>query len=149
MNVFVIFNETLGEMERVAWTKRAAQESIKQYLRDDEDESVEHTYSIHETHLEPISFIVNDYFKQRLLTDPTREQSFLFLTSELGEAADAIVQNAAAWNRNNPRNKDGSTDAILEELGDVLMMLIKTSEKYGGNVIHDMIKKFEKKGFKQ
>lgn len=149
MTVYVIYNECTSEACEVTWTQRSAEAIIQQHHKSDEEDDVDHSYAILEADLEPMSEIVNDYFAQRRLTDPTKEQAFLFLTSELGEAADAIVQDAANWTRNNPQNKDGSSEAILAELGDVLMMLVKTSEKFGGNVIEDMLKKFTKKGFRR
>ncbi len=51
--------------------------------------------------------IVQDYYAFRGLTQPNAGQAFLFLTSEVGELADAFVHDQAAWVRNNPdRERD-------------------------------------------
>jgi NTP pyrophosphatase (non-canonical NTP hydrolase) len=139
--VFVIMDDTDGIPVGVTWVERLAKEEAKEREEDG------HSYSVKTVDMDGIATLVDAYFKFRGLTNPDAAQSFLFLTSEMGEVADAIVQDQAKWTRNNPQNKDGSVQKIREELGDVLMMLTKTSQGYGGDPISDMIAKFKKKGF--
>ena len=142
--VFVIMDDTDGVPVGVAWIEQLAKDEAKEREEDDG-----HSYSVKTVDMDGIATLVDAYFKFRGLTHPDAAQSFLFLTSEMGEVADAIVQDQAQWTRNNPQNKDGSVQKIREELGDVLMMLTKTSQGYNGDPISDMISKFKKKGFTQ
>ncbi len=140
--VFVIMDDTDGIPVGVTWIEQLAKDEAKE-----REEEGNHLHSVRAVDMDGIATLVDAYYKFRGLTHPDAAQSFLFLTSEMGEAADAIVQDQAEWTRNNPQNKDGSVQRIREELGDVLMMLTKTSQGYGGDPISDMISKFKKKGF--
>lgn len=71
--------------------------------------------------------IVNNYFLRRGYKDPTLDEAFLFLVSEIGELSDALVSSRQEWVRNNPDKKSN----IAQEIGDVLMMLVKVGEKAG------------------
>ena len=90
-----------------------------------------------------ISEIVKAYYEYRGLTNPDANQAYLFLVSEIGELADALVANQAKWVRNNPeRERD-----IEAEIGDVLMMLTVFSMEMGIDPVEAMLKKMERKGF--
>ena len=87
--------------------------------------------------------IVKQYYEFRGLARPDAHQAFLFLTSEIGELADAFVADQGDWIRNNP-DKDRS---VSDEIGDVLMMLTVFSEALGIDPVQAMLEKMEKKGF--
>jgi len=87
--------------------------------------------------------IVKQYYEFRGLTQPDNNQAFLFLTSEVGELADAFVADQADWVRNNP-NKHRS---VPDEIGDVLMMLTVFSITMGIDPVQAMIDKMKRKGF--
>ena len=88
--------------------------------------------------------IVQDYYTFRGLTQPDAGQAFLFLTSEVGELADAFVHDQAAWVRNNPdRERD-----VESEIGDILMMLTVFAATQGVDPRDAMLKKMRRKGFK-
>ena len=86
---------------------------------------------------------VRAYFEHRGLTAPDAGQALLFLVSEVGELADAFVEQQAQWVRNNPgRNRD-----ISDEIGDVLMMLTVFADAEGIDPVDAMLNKFDRKGF--
>ncbi len=88
---------------------------------------------------------VNRYYNFRGLTQPDAAQAFLFLVSEMGELADAFVQEQAEWVRNNPdRERD-----IEAEIGDVLMMLTVFASTQGFDPFEAMLKKMGSKGFQE
>ncbi len=77
--------------------------------------------SLHPVEVSPLSLTVQRYFEYRGLKMPDRTEAFLFLTSELGELSDELVQEVGGWVRNNPKEKG---KGIAPEAGDVLMMLL-------------------------
>lgn len=147
MKIFIITDLSTGVPVSMAYTPLGVAREMENIREVDEVEGLVRDYGISKIDFAPLSDLVNEYYEFRKLTNPNTEQSFLFLTSEIGELADAIVQNKAAWVRNNPDLKDGSDKKIREEAGDVLMMLVKTIENYYGDPVADMVKKFKKKGF--
>lgn len=95
--------------------------------------------------MEPLSALVERYFKARGYQMPTAEQAFLFLTSEVGELADALVHaQSDGWVRNNERERK-----IEGEIGDVMCMLIVTARQLGMDPIEVMLEKFRSKGFSE
>jgi NTP pyrophosphatase (non-canonical NTP hydrolase) len=90
-----------------------------------------------------LSEIVDAYYQYRGMTHPDANQAYLFLVSEIGELADALVANQADWIRNNP-DREREIDA---EIGDVLMMLTVFSMEMGIDPLEAMLKKMERKGF--
>jgi NTP pyrophosphatase (non-canonical NTP hydrolase) len=90
-----------------------------------------------------LSELVKAYYDFRGLTQPDANQSYLFLVSEIGELADALVANQAQWVRNNPdRERD-----ISAEIGDVLMMLTVFSMEMGVDPVDAMLAKMKSKGY--
>lgn len=88
--------------------------------------------------------VVRAYYAHRGLTAPDAGQALLFLVSEIGELADAFVEQQAEWVRNNPgRNRD-----ISDEIGDVLMMLTVFADAQGIDPVEAMLKKFARKGYR-
>jgi NTP pyrophosphatase (non-canonical NTP hydrolase) len=87
--------------------------------------------------------LVNDYYAFRGLTKPDANQAYLFLVSEIGELADALVSGQGQWIRNNPeRERD-----IAPEIGDVLMMLTVFAATQGIDPVEALKAKMRKKGF--
>jgi len=84
---------------------------------------------------------VSHYFDFRGLKYPSQQEAFLFLTSEIGELADEIVQEAGGWVRNNPQNKGKGAE---NEMGDVVMMLCMTAMK---DPIELMFRRWKEKGY--
>ena len=97
-----------------------------------------------EVEIPPLLQIVKAYGKFRKFVWPKNvSQSMLFLMSELGELADAIVNEMADWVRNNP----GRERKIGPEIGDVLMMLIVTASFFDIDPLQAMLDKMKSKGF--
>jgi NTP pyrophosphatase (non-canonical NTP hydrolase) len=69
----------------------------------------------------------------------------LFLTSEVGELADEVVQKISEKRvRNNPENKG---KGIAPEVGDVIMMTCVVCSAVGVDPIEAMFEKMAAKGF--
>jgi NTP pyrophosphatase (non-canonical NTP hydrolase) len=90
-----------------------------------------------------LSEIVKAYYQYRGLTQPNANQAYLFLVSEIGELADALVANQADWVRNNPERER----KIEPEIGDVLMMLTVFAMEMGIDPQDAMLAKMASKGF--
>ncbi|MEE4195850.1 MAG: hypothetical protein V2J07_11680 [Anaerolineae bacterium] len=86
---------------------------------------------------------VKAYYEFRGLTIPNDTEALLFLTSEVGELADAHVEQMASWIRNHPDKHRG----VEDEVGDVLMMLSAYCIARGIDPVECMLNKFTKKGF--
>ncbi len=87
--------------------------------------------------------MVKAYYEFRGLAQPDANQAYLFLVSEIGELADALVANQAQWVRNNPDRERN----ISAEIGDVLMMLTVFSMEMGVDPVEAMLAKMKSKGF--
>ena len=87
--------------------------------------------------------VVKAYYEYRGLTVPDDSQALLFLVSEVGELADAHVEQQAQWIRNHAE-KERSVD---DEVGDILMMLTAYCISRGIDPVECMVSKFKKKGF--
>ena len=96
-----------------------------------------------EVELENLPETITRYYRYRGMNFPNQLQSLAFLTSELGELADAIVESDGDWVRNNPdRERDPAPEA-----GDVLMMLYVTVMQRGIDPLAEMLAKWRRKGF--
>lgn len=74
-------------------------------------------WPVTEHELPPLIDLIAPYFTHRKLVTPNAENACLFLVSEVGELADALVSNRQEWVRNNPeKHKD-----LAGEIGDVLI----------------------------
>ncbi len=112
------------------WTKKAAQAV-----------SAEVPYAVE---LEPLREVVEPYADFRQYKKTNLNDATLFLTSELGEFSDEVVQMAGGWIRNNPENKG---KGVAPEGGDVLMMLVRAMNNIDADPIEAMFDKFKTKGF--
>jgi NTP pyrophosphatase (non-canonical NTP hydrolase) len=144
MNVYVVTGSNLAGaivVHGVHWTQQHAAKNAENLL------TTHGLCTIHCVRLDPLCWLVNQYFAFRGLTEPTATQAFLFLTSETGELADAYVQEQATWVRNNPVAR--AAQAVGFEIADVLMMLTKFAERMGIDPLTAMIEKFQSKGWRQ
>jgi hypothetical protein len=96
--------------------------------------------------LQPLSLDVRRYYEYRGYQMPDIRQAFLFLTSEVGELADELVQAEGGWVRNHPESKG---KGIQGEAADVLMMLLVLSMQPDTwfDPIEAMFAKWASKGF--
>jgi NTP pyrophosphatase (non-canonical NTP hydrolase) len=120
---------------------------VKVYLQDGKLHWIEpEVGTATELELPPLSELTRDYFAYRGYVEPTKIEAFLFLVSEIGEMAGAIVQGL---NKRWVRNHNHDDDNEVSEAGDVLMMLIKTMEIMGADPQDAMVEKWRSKGWKQ
>ncbi len=87
---------------------------------------------------------LDGYYEFRKMTKPDGHQALLFLVSEVGELADAVVHGQAEWVRNTP----GKERSVEDEVGDVMMMLAVTAMQMGlPDPVACMRKKLAGKGY--
>ena len=87
-----------------------------------------------------------DYYTRRRLRWPTPEEAVLFAMTELGEAADVLLQRKGGWTRNNPENKpEGTIEEVGEELGDTIMMLMVVGLRLGVDPLESLDAKLRRK----
>jgi NTP pyrophosphatase (non-canonical NTP hydrolase) len=86
---------------------------------------------------------VKAYYEKRGMKFPDADSAMLFLVSEVGELADAIVDQRPGWTRNHPDKERN----LADEIGDVLMMLTATAIAYDIDPFEAMLDKFQRKGY--
>lgn len=74
---------------------------------------------------------VNQYFTYRGLTEPCLEESVKFFATEVGELLNVSTKLEDKWVRNNPLGAEEAKKQFANELGDCLMMLLKSIDLYG------------------
>jgi len=91
--------------------------------------------------------LVDSYFDKRGLAKPNTNEAMLFLTSEIGELADAIVSPQKRWVRNDKTKEDieDYIGYIAYEIGDVLMMLTVVASTFDLDPITCMQEKMIRK----
>jgi NTP pyrophosphatase (non-canonical NTP hydrolase) len=87
--------------------------------------------------------LIESYYQHRGMKMPNAEEAFLFLVSEMGELADALVSRHPGWERNNP-NKERN---VTLEIGDVYQMLLVTCLQLGIDPLEAMKEKWKSKGW--
>jgi NTP pyrophosphatase (non-canonical NTP hydrolase) len=138
MKVYVIVAE--GFPHEVRWTNKRAQFWADSLRRSGA------TAEVYKVPIEPLHWLVDSYFRHRKYHEPNNLEAFIFLVSEIGELAGAIVQSLKSlWVRNN----DHAQDSIKDEVSDVIMMTIKTAEKFGVDPLEAMVDKWKRKGWDQ
>ena len=91
---------------------------------------------------------VLEYYKFRTYKFPDVNNAMLFLVSEVGELADALVSNQEAWVRNNPKEKEALE--VQQEIGDIMMMLTVLTDRLNcPDPLNCMLENFARKGFEE
>ena len=94
----------------------------------------------------PLTMAVMLYFKLRGYKMPTIEEALMFAHTELGEVYEILLAQEGGWKRNHPEGKPGySTEALGEELGDAIMMLIVAGKVVGVNPVEALRAKMMRK----
>ena len=87
--------------------------------------------------------LIKDFLTWKGGIVPNFDDSFLFLVSEVGELADAVVANREQWARNDLRK----IRSIRKEIADVFMMLLLTADAGGINLQDELREMMRSKGF--
>jgi len=91
---------------------------------------------------------IDAYYRCRGLKWPTTEQALMFAQTELGEVYELLLARESGWVRNNPDDKPEYSDqALAEELGDTVMMLIVAGLAAGVDPIEALLDKMEEKAW--
>lgn len=86
------------------------------------------------------------YYEVRGLKWPDFNAAMKFVATELGEVYELDLSREGGWVRNNPQNKPQfSKEALSEELGDAIMMLVVAGLAEGVDPIKSLIDKLNKK----
>jgi len=94
----------------------------------------------------PLTAAVRLYFKLRGYKMPTIEEALMFAHTELGEVYEILLAQQGGWKRNHPEDKPGySVEALGEELGDAIMMLIIAGVVVGTNPVEALRAKMMRK----
>ena len=89
---------------------------------------------------------VTEYYELRGLHWPTVEEALQFVHTELGEAYEILLARNPNWVRNNPDDKPGfSAEALGEELGDTIMMLVVAGLAAGVDPVSALLDKIDRK----
>jgi hypothetical protein len=89
---------------------------------------------------------VTEYYELRGLHWPTVEEALQFVHTELGEAYEILLARNPNWVRNNPDGKPGfSSEALGEELGDAVMMLVVAGLAVGVDPVSALLDKIDRK----
>ncbi len=141
--IWVVISIPTGRLISAKWTQGEAQ-ALADYLN--KAVPTGDMARVELTTLEPLARPVDRYFGFRKYVQPNLLEAFLFFVSEVGELAGALVQQIKAnWVRNN----DHSQDKVEDEIGDALMMLVKTAQRQGVDPVAAMLKKWRVKGWKE
>ena len=90
--------------------------------------------------------LVETYFVQRQFKFPNVWQAMAWLNTEVGEVYELLLIRDGGWVRNNPKIKSQwSSDALADELGDILMMVVVVGLVDKVNPVEALIKKMRRK----
>jgi NTP pyrophosphatase (non-canonical NTP hydrolase) len=136
VEIYILMNGLTGSPIAAFWTRETADREAKHWM-------VGVEAYVEPVEIQPLGQLVNAYFRHRKLVDPDAMQALMFLFSEMGELSDAVVNQIKDW----VRNHDHSQDNVADEIGDVLMMLIKTAEKLEVDPLQAMLTKWRRRGW--
>ena len=87
-----------------------------------------------------------DYYNKRGLKFPNFDNAMKFVTTEIAEVYELDLSRIGGWVRNHPENKpDFDKEALSEELGDAIMMLIVAGIAEGVDPIDSLQNKIKHK----
>lgn len=90
--------------------------------------------------------LVNEYYNYRKLKFPDFSSAMKFVMTELAEVYELDLAREGGWIRNHPENKpEFSKEALSEELGDAIFMLIVAGMAEGVDPIESMKTKMKTK----
>ena len=90
--------------------------------------------------------LIRAYYEQRGLTFPSFDNAMKFVQTELAEVYELDLARIGGWVRNNPQNKPQfSREALAEELGDAIFMLVVAGIAEGVDPIQAMRNKMQRK----
>jgi NTP pyrophosphatase (non-canonical NTP hydrolase) len=93
-----------------------------------------------------LSKIIDHYYNQRGYVWPDFADAMKFIQTELGEVYELDLARSANYVRNNPQNKPQfDLEALAEELGDVLMMVMVAGMVEGVDPMQALEDKLQRK----
>lgn len=80
--------------------------------------------------------LISTYYSKRNLKWPSVDEAMQWMETEVGEVYEILLARDGGWVRNNPSGKPAySKEALAEELGDAVMMLIVAGIVEGVDVV--------------
>lgn len=93
-----------------------------------------------------LALLVKEYYEKRGLKYPDFDNAMKFVVTEIAEIYELDLSRIGGWIRNNPLDKPTySKDAMAEELGDAIMMLIIAGISEGVDPIEALENKIRRK----
>jgi NTP pyrophosphatase (non-canonical NTP hydrolase) len=93
-----------------------------------------------------VAMKIEEYYEKRNLHYPTFDEAMKWAITEVGEVYEVDLVRNPNWVRNNPEDKpEFSAEALAEELGDVIMMIMVAGMVEGVNPLGALLKKMERK----
>lgn len=90
--------------------------------------------------------LIKEYYEKRRLSYPNFDNAMKFAMTEIAEVYELDLARIGGWVRNNPQDKpEFSNEALSEELGDAIMMLIVAGIAEGVNPIQSLENKIKRK----
>jgi len=90
--------------------------------------------------------LIKDYYNKRDLKWPSFDEAMKFVHTEIAEVYELDLARIGGFVRNHPENKPQfSKEALAEELGDAVFMLLVAGEVEGVNPIEAMTNKMNRK----
>lgn len=89
---------------------------------------------------------IQEYYDKRGLKFPNFDNAMKFVATEIAEVYELDLSRIGGWVRNNPDSKpDFDKNALAEELGDAIMMLVVAGMAEGVDPIEALQNKMERK----
>lgn len=96
--------------------------------------------------MDSLANLIIDYYNKRHLTWPNFDNAMKFVQTELAEVYEIDLDRSGNWVRNHPENKPKfDKEALAEELGDAIFMLVVAGLAEGVDPITAMKNKMERK----
>lgn len=96
--------------------------------------------------MELIDEIITSFEQRNIISPDNVWQALGFANTELGEVYELLLDREKTWVRNHPENKPKfSKEALGEELGDVILMIMLAGWIEGVNPIQALREKLQRK----
>jgi len=99
---------------------------------------------IEERKVQTINELIREHYRVRKQKWPTLEEALMWAQTELAEVYELLLAKEGGWVRNNPdKHPPYSDEALAEELGDAILMLLVAGYVTDVDPLVAMIKKIK------
>ena len=94
--------------------------------------------------MQPINSLIREHFRVKKAKWPTVEEALMWTQTELAEVYELLLAKEGGWVRNNPdKHPPYSDEALAEELGDAIYMLMVAGMVANVDPLVSMIEKMK------